>query len=489
MNPRILIAAFALLLGLAHCTVYNPNLVTTGGGQGASTIGSGGSSSGETTTASSGGGTAGSMSTTGEGGSGGTGPKPCAAASECPGKDNECQTRTCSAGMCGFDFTAAGKVLSAAGQMAADCLELHCDGAGSTTSVADDMDLPPIKDACTDATCDQGIPTFPAKTAGVMCMESGGAFCDGQGACVECLLDADCASSVCQANACAPAKCDDGVKNQGEGDVDCGGPCPAKCATGKTCGLADDCVGGVCSAGQCAPTCTDGVTNQGESDVDCGGPSCVACPVGKACGAPTDCATASCVGAVCACAGDHLMISEIRSRGPAGSTDEFVELYNPTAAPIALDATWSIMSRSTGAMNYALRWTGTGKMIPSHGHFLITNAMGYTQQPPGDEALKSGITDATSLELLSSGAVIDAVCYAFSAGTKATLMGGTYVCEGVPADNLPHKDSAGVGDADVSIQRKPGSLLGNCFDTGDSAADFVTTTPAEPQNSMSAPTP
>ncbi len=489
MNPRLTFAAFALLLGLARCTVYDPNLVTGGGGQGGSATTSTTSSGESTSATSSGGGTAGAMNTGGGGGSGGTGPTPCASAAECPGKDGECQTRTCKEGMCGFDFAAAGKVLSAAGQVPADCLELHCDGSGSTTSVADDQDLPPIKNACTDATCEQGIPTFPPKSTGVMCMESGGSFCDGEGVCVECVLDGDCPSAVCQANACAPAKCDDGVKNQGEGDVDCGGPCPAKCATGKTCVAAVDCVGGVCTAGQCAPTCTDGVKNQGESDVDCGGANCGPCTVGQACGGPADCATGSCVGAACACAGDHLMISEIRSRGLAGSTDELVELYNPTAAPITLDAAWTIMSRSTGAMNYALRWTGTGKVIPSHGHFLITHATGYTQQPPGDEALKSSITDATSLELLNTGAVVDAVCYAFSAGTKATLMGAGYVCEGAPADNLPHKDSGGVGDADVSIQRRPGGALGNCIDTGDNAADFVTTMPAEPQNSMSAPTP
>ncbi|VVB51050.1 Carboxypeptidase regulatory-like domain protein [uncultured archaeon] len=46
--------------------------------------------------------------------------------------------------------------------------------------------------------------------------------------------------------------CDDGVKNQGESGVDCGGPCP-KC-----------------------PTCFDGLQNQDETDVDCGG-TCRAC--------------------------------------------------------------------------------------------------------------------------------------------------------------------------------------------------------------------
>lgn len=43
--------------------------------------------------------------------------------------------------------------------------------------------------------------------------------------------------------------CSDGIRNQGEFDVDCGGPCTAQC-----------------------PSCADGIRNQGETAVDCGGP-------------------------------------------------------------------------------------------------------------------------------------------------------------------------------------------------------------------------
>jgi hypothetical protein len=72
--------------------------------------------------------------------------------------------------------------------------------------------------------------------------------------------------------------CSDGIHNQGETLIDCGGPCAA-CATcfdgiqnqGET-GI--DCGGGVCTPCQ---TCTDGIQNQGETGIDCGGP-CSACP-------------------------------------------------------------------------------------------------------------------------------------------------------------------------------------------------------------------
>ncbi len=48
------------------------------------------------------------------------------------------------------------------------------------------------------------------------------------------------------------ASCTDGILNQNETAIDCGGVCTA-CAT-----------------------CTDGIQNQGETGVDCGGP-CTAC--------------------------------------------------------------------------------------------------------------------------------------------------------------------------------------------------------------------
>ncbi|MBN1386414.1 hypothetical protein JW968_05580 [Candidatus Woesearchaeota archaeon] len=99
-----------------------------------------------------------------------------------------------------------------------------------------------------------------------------------------------CAACAPKAPSVAPS-CYDGVRNQGESGIDCGGPCqpcsdlPAPAATcydgirnqGES-GI--DC-GGPCAA--CAPkvSCSDGIQNQGESGVDCGGP-CRPCQVVEA---------------------------------------------------------------------------------------------------------------------------------------------------------------------------------------------------------------
>jgi cysteine-rich repeat protein len=187
------------------------------------------------------------------------------------------------------------------------------------------------------------------------------------------------------------------------------------------------------------------------------------------------------------CTVAHLLISEIRSRGAGGAADEFVELYNPTSAPVTLDATWKLEGRSNAASSYTSRWTGTGKVVPPHGHFLVAGTA-YTEMPAADEALSTGITDATSIRLSQSGTVVDAVCYAFDAASKAPFTTDpTYTCEGMPATN-PH-DNTTATNTDASIERLPGGALGNCTDTGDNASDLATIMPAAPQSSQSPPTP
>src|SRR5262249_30480596 len=136
-----------------------------------------------------------------------------------------------------------------------------------------------------------------------------------------------------------------------------------------------------------------------------------------------------------------LLISEVRSRGVGGGSDEFVELYNPTASPVTLSSAWTLQARSNAATTYTARWGGTGKIIPAHGHFLIAGT-GYTEMPAADEALSSGITDATSLVLSLSGAVVDAVCYAFDAASAMPFTGATYTCEGPPVTVNPHNNLA-----------------------------------------------
>ncbi len=84
-----------------------------------------------------------------------------------------------------------------------------------------------------------------------------------------------------------PPNCFDGILNNGEFDVDCGGtcdPCPPSCTNGlwdADFGETDiDCGGPNCEA---CPTCNDLIMNQDEIGIDCGGENCEPCGTGGSC--------------------------------------------------------------------------------------------------------------------------------------------------------------------------------------------------------------
>jgi type II secretory pathway pseudopilin PulG len=115
----------------------------------------------------------------------------------------------------------------------------------------------------------------------------------------------------------ATPTCTDGIQNQGETGIDCGGPCAA-CAATPTCtdGIQNqgetgiDC-GGPCAACAATPTCTDGIQNQGETGIDCGGPC-------AACAAPT--CTSWTYSAWGDCQADNTQTRTILTSSPSGCT-------------------------------------------------------------------------------------------------------------------------------------------------------------------------
>jgi hypothetical protein len=104
-----------------------------------------------------------------------------------------------------------------------------------------------------------------------------------------------------------PTSCDNGVKDGGETDVDCGGGCH-QCTVFKTCAKAGDCLGGGCNglSKQCGPSCTDLQKDQTETDVDCGGNCSLTgnkCQIGKKCAQANDCFSGFCADGVCCFSG------------------------------------------------------------------------------------------------------------------------------------------------------------------------------------------
>lgn len=371
------------------------------------------------------GGTTGGAS--GSGGTAGT-PGECQQATECPGRDNECGTRTCVNQVCGLDTQPVGFVISA--QTSGDCSEQVCDGQGQIVGQPADADIQNDNNDCTVDTCSNGSPTHTPKSPGASCTGSGAAkVCNAASVCVECVTAADCTSGVCTSGfACGQATCIDNTKNGAETDIDCGGGTCPKCQTGQSCIVASDCTTNSCTASS-----------------------------------------------KCGCNLTNLILSEVKWRGTLGAQDDFVEIYNPGNTSVTLTSAWTIESRSETAATYTVRFTGAGQIIPPHEHFLV---VGTSPSFTGDDVLTSGLADEASVVLKNNGTLVDAVCW--NCGTNNFT---DQSCQGAPVA------VTGCANAvDRSIERKPGGTIGNCSDTN-SPDDWQVITPSFPQNLSSAPTP
>jgi hypothetical protein len=108
----------------------------------------------------------------------------CLTPADCAGQDTECQTRTCTSGVCGLSFTPSGTAV--ASQAPNDCKKNVCDGAGNVTVVADNGDVASDGVECTDDTCSGGAPSHPPTAPGGACTV-GGTYCNGSGGCGVCI--------------------------------------------------------------------------------------------------------------------------------------------------------------------------------------------------------------------------------------------------------------------------------------------------------------
>ncbi|PCC69727.1 Lamin Tail Domain [Nannocystis exedens] len=186
------------------------------------------------------------------------------------------------------------------GETDTDCGGPTCSPCADGGACVEDTDC--ASGSCNENTC--GLPPVGCLD-GVQNNEETDVDCGGSEcpACADdlaCLVPEDCVSKVCTDEVCVAATCEDQVTNGEESDVDCGGLTCDKCLDGDTCNSGNDCESGVCENSVCSPaTCTDNTKNAGETDVDCGGPDCDPCGDGLACETNDDCADNNCTNNVC----------------------------------------------------------------------------------------------------------------------------------------------------------------------------------------------
>jgi len=92
-----------------------------------------------------------------------------------------------------------------------------------------------------------------------------------------------------------PISCSNLELDGDETDIDCGGSCPP-CELNKDCLIDSNCESGFCnSSKKCAnPACDDGVKNNDETDIDCGGGDCPKCGINEKCKKDSDCESGDC---------------------------------------------------------------------------------------------------------------------------------------------------------------------------------------------------
>jgi uncharacterized protein len=169
-----------------------------------------------------------------------------------------------------------------------------------------------------------------------------------------------------------------------------------------------------------------------------------------------------------AAADDPVVISEFRTRGPAGGNDEFVELRNRSAAPVEI-SDWLLQGCAAGAPgNPSNRATVPVGIVlaPGQSYLFANNAAGgYSGAVEPDQTYVTGITDFAPANF---------------AGIRLVDAGGA-VRDSVGSPSSPCREGTGIvtpgTNADSSFER-----VGGTADTGNNAADFQGPKPGDPQS-------
>ncbi len=169
---------------------------------------------------------------------------------------------------------------------------------------------------------------------------------------------------------------------------------------------------------------------------------------------------------------NHIVISQFRSRGPNGDGDEFVELFNPTNAPISIDGWVLQRSGDCVAVPSPFYTFKSGVSLPAGGHYLI-GGLNYsgtgTAAPDNVPPTAILLGDQGGIALFDTPAhIVDAV----------GMCNATSFLEGEPLAPLS-------GASDQSYARISDASTGECVDTNNNAADFFRLSPSDPQNSKS----
>ena len=188
--------------------------------------------------------------------------------------------------------------------------------------------------------------------------------------------------------------------------------------------------------------------------------------------------------------GGTVLISELRTSGPSGANDEFVEIYNNSDSPIDISG-FALVKRGTDctATPVVVATVPGSTILPERGHYLITGttyslaasaASNLALTSPLEDDANVALFSTATLTALSTATRLDAVGFGSNTGNNCDLLR-----EGT---NQP---SAAGSTSQHSFVREFNVTSGVNIDTNNNLTDFtvVSTTPATPVSAgINAPT-
>lgn len=189
---------------------------------------------------------------------------------------------------------------------------------------------------------------------------------------------------------------------------------------------------------------------------------------------------------------DHVVISEVATNGSGGANDEWIELYNPTAAAVDLFG-WSIQYRGSKAENFERKNFNATSTIPAQGFFLITHSS-YSGGVPRDLEYNNSqfqlshiggniflVNNQTTLTSATSTSIIDKLSY----GSGAYLFPEGNVFSQAPSSTESVERKANADSTAESLATGNDKWQGNNYDSNNNSQDFVLQTSPTPQSSQS----
>lgn len=170
---------------------------------------------------------------------------------------------------------------------------------------------------------------------------------------------------------------------------------------------------------------------------------------------------------------DHLVISQVQiTGGPGKTTNDFVEIYNPTDLDIDLKGMRLVKRTKTGTADTSLKsWTAE-TIVKAHGFYLWANSDFADIGATPDVTTSGSIANDNGVAIRNgpndTGTIVDSVAW----GEAANIFVEDAVFASIPESNQ-------------SLERKPGGSAGNGEDANNNSQDFFLQSASHPRNSQS----